>query len=217
MTRRGRSSTPRWSTQKGGRAGRAQPPRPPRQPLPPSGRRRRHTPGDPARGRKRERTAPPAAARRRAAGARALPGRDLGRPRLRHRGAARGAPGALARAADQPQAAAWPAAAGGRADDLARPQAAREDARSARARALAGRAHECLAAQLAPGLYPLGAPSGALPRAAPARLLDDRLPRARPVIVRPLPVPKNGCWDSPRWGQSFLSPRSRNSAVTSRG
>src|SRR5204862_4602287 len=99
-------------------------------------------------------------------------------------------PGALARAADQPQAAAWPAAAGGRADDLARPQAAREDARSACARALAGRAHECLAAQLAPGLHPLGAPSGALPRAAPARLLDDRLPRARPFIVRPLPVPK---------------------------
>src|SRR6266480_162491 len=83
------------------------------------------------------------------------------------------------------------AAAG--ADDLARPPPAGEDARPARARALAGRAHERLATQLAPDLDSLGAAGRALPGPAPARLLDDHLPGARLVIVRPVPVPEGGC------------------------
>src|SRR5206468_629740 len=92
------------------------------------------------------------------------------------------------------------AAAG--ADDLARPPPAGEDARPARARALAGRAHERLATQLAPDLDSLGAAGRALPGPAPARLLDDHLSGARLVIVRPVPVPKSVLGPPPFQGQS---------------
>src|SRR5207247_2538056 len=137
----------------------------------------------------------PAAAGGRAARGRAAPARAVGRPRLRDRGAARAAAGALDRAADLEEASPRPAAAAAGADDLARPPPAGEDARPARTRALAGRAHERLATQLAPDLDSLGAAGRALPSPAPARLLDDHLPGARLVIVRPVPVPGDCPYD----------------------
>jgi transposase len=98
-TGRGRSSMPRWSTRRGGRAGRTHAPRPPRQPLPPSGRCQRRPSGRPACGRQRERAAPSAAADRRVARPRSPPRPGVGRPRLRRRGAT----GAAARAGDRTQ------------------------------------------------------------------------------------------------------------------
>ena len=75
-----------------------------RQPFPPGRRRKRAPARSPARGRQRKRAAPPAAADRPTRGTRPRPCRAVGRPRLR-RQAARRAPRARDRTADQQTAA----------------------------------------------------------------------------------------------------------------
>ena len=191
---RGRSSMPRWSMRKGGRAGRAHDPRPPRQPFPGSRRRAWGAVGGRSLGRQRERAWLPAATDRPCLRRRPAARRGVGRPRLGRERAAHGARATRHPAADQP------APPRRRPDpgrdthtrDLARTQALPQGRRPERPPPLAGRTHQRLAAQLASDLDPLGTPPRALPRPAPTRLLDDHPTPARMVILRPLPA--TGTW-----------------------
>jgi hypothetical protein len=193
LTGRGRSSMPRSSMQKGGRAGRALAARPPRQPLPRSRRRARAAAGGRTLGRQHARSALPAAADRPCLRPGQAAARGLGRPRLRQQRAPRRAHPARYPAADQPPPPRRRPDPRRDADarDLARPQALPQSHRPTRPPPLAGRAHQRLAPQLAPHLNPLGTPTRALPRPPPTRLLNDHPTPPRMVIVRPLPATAN--------------------------